>query len=352
MSVFRWYYSPVLLLGALCLPIENANAFKLAGLECEAGLNATPGASGIVTLDNVTPSNANTVNTIAQLNYKCTQSGLSSGYVSMCFGVDGGSYDPGIISPRYLSKGATSPTKPRLAFSMTPQGASLWGPLDSGNEYITTKIPIAGRNSSDGRNVIEGKIDINIRLSGSENTLATVGNYTNIFTNTTLKYDGDTLEGLANCSSSILPGRNAFPFTVQTTVIEDCKISTTVGDIDLGSKPATERNIAGETVIGVTCTNNAPYNIGLSPSNNNLDGSGVMTSKNSNNTDKVPYQLRSKPGPNGTVWGNRTTVTDTGNGVAGKGTGTSQTNAVYVTVPSADYKPDEYSDTVTINVHY
>lgn len=65
------------------------------------------------------------------------------------------------------------------------------------------------------------------------------------------------------------------------------------------------------------------------------------------NTDKVPYQLSSTPGPSGTVWGNTSLNTVTGNG-----TGTTTSYPVYATVPSANYTPDSYADTVTIAVTY
>lgn len=70
------------------------------------------------------------------------------------------------------------------------------------------------------------------------------------------------------------------------------------------------------------------------------------------NSGSVPYQLRSAPGPSGTPWGNTATSTDLGNGVAGTGTGAAQNTSVYATVPSADFRPDTYSDIVTINVNY
>lgn len=98
--------------------------------------------------------------------------------------------------------------------------------------------------------------------------------------------------------------------------------------------------------MGVACSNNTPYTIGLQPSNGNTAGSGVMAGTGSN-TDKVPYQLSSTPGPSGTVWGNTSLNT-----VAGNGTGTTTTYPVYATVPSANYTPDNYADTVTIAVTY
>jgi len=69
------------------------------------------------------------------------------------------------------------------------------------------------------------------------------------------------------------------------------------------------------------------------------------------NTDKVPYQLN-RTSATGPVWGNTATDTAPGNGVAATGTGLAQTYTVYATAPSANFTPDDYADTVTVNVNY
>ena len=70
-----------------------------------------------------------------------------------------------------------------------------------------------------------------------------------------------------------------------------------------------------------------------------------------NNTDKVPYQLN-QTSATGPVWGNTATATTVGNGVASQGTGLLQSFTVYATAPSANFTPDDYADTVTVNVNY
>ena len=135
------------------------------------------------------------------------------------------------------------------------------------------------------------------------------------------------------------------PFTVSATVSKQCNI-TSATDISFAPARATGRNLTASNTVGVACSNNTPYTIGLQPSNGNTAGSGVMAGTGSN-TDKVPYQLSSTPGPSGTVWGNTSLNT-----VAGNGTGTTTTYPVYATVPSANYTPDNYADTVTIAVTY
>lgn len=155
------------------------------------------------------------------------------------------------------------------------------------------------------------------------------------------------------CNTS--PGGSLyFPFTVSATVPKNCIISA-ASDINLGSKPA---NAPAATLIGnnnnglsITCTKSTPYFIGLRPSNNSTTGAGVMSGSGTNITTKVPYQLRQVAGL-GTIWGNTATSTNAGNGVGGTGTGLADTRTIYVTVPSADFKPDNYSDKVTVNVNY
>ncbi|MCD6252327.1 MAG: spore coat protein U domain-containing protein [Psychrobacter sp.] len=152
--------------------------------------------------------------------------------------------------------------------------------------------------------------------------------------------------------SPIKSGRfSQFPFQVQATVVNECKINTT-SDVTLGSRPASTTSFTGSNnqAIDMTCTNGALYNIGLSPSNGDINGAGVMTDTNTH-TYILPYQLLSNS--TGTVWGNNgNTYATLTNGVKGTGDGTAQLHTVYVTVPNSDVKPANYFDTVTIRVNY
>lgn len=342
MSVFSWYYSPVLLLGAFWLSsIGNAQA---AEPDCKANVNP----NGVIDLGKITPTNAKTASITANLNYTCTNREITSRYISVCLGVNSGDSDRPSFPPRYMKN--TNDNLKELAFTMTLPGDNLWGTRDGdGSEFNT------GHRQTSGSGTFSGSVPITVKLLPiNGNAFATPGEYILNFNgdNTFLTAEDRLLSTSSDCSG-VSQQNQRFPFMVKATVASSCVITST-SDIDLGTYSANKTDIQGEnsSAINVICTNQAPYTIGLSPSNNDLDGSGVMTGKNSNNTDKVPYQLRSQPGLNGTVWGNRTTIADIGNGVADTGTGTSQTKAVYVTVPSADYKPDEYSDTVFINVNY
>lgn len=113
---------------------------------------------------------------------------------------------------------------------------------------------------------------------------------------------------------------------------------------------------SGNSTISVNCSKTTPYFIGLAPSTANgggTGGAGAMSSvaNAATNTDKVPYQLN-QTSATGPVWGNTATTTTVGNGVAGTGTGVAQTYTVYATAASANFTPDSYADTVTVNVNY
>ncbi|WP_350656351.1 spore coat protein U domain-containing protein [Psychrobacter sp. S1-30-MNA-CIBAN-0213] len=343
MKLLRWKYSLFLIVGAWWLP--SGNAYAAPNVTCEAGMNTAVGSTGNVNIsDGVTPANADDARISATLNYRCTNSG-SAGYVSVCLAVDGGNNNS-TYPPRYMKNGAVDSS---LAFTMTLPGSINWGTRNSsGSEFNSGSLAIA-ENS-----FISGNVAIDISLlSNYDNALATSGTYINDFngSHTALTFRANEISSGLDCSTGNL-GVDQFPFTVQATVIPSCSVTSTT-DVNLGSHSANRNNIMSNnsSAIGVTCTNSAPYTIGLMPSNNSIDGAGVM-SGTGNNTDKIPYQLRSTDGASGNIWGNTATSNNVGNGVVGTGDGTSQLKTVYVTVPSADFKPDNYSDIVSINVNY
>lgn len=144
-------------------------------------------------------------------------------------------------------------------------------------------------------------------------------------------------------------------FQVLITITKACTVTAgSASNINLGSVAATAVNTTGSNTISVNCSKTTPYYVGLAPSNANTAGAGTMASTTApaTNTDKVPYQLTSTAGAGGTIWGNTATSTAVGNGVAGTGTGLAQSLTVYATAASANFTPDSYADTVTVNVNY
>lgn len=346
-NIFQWRYSFFLILIAVwLLPINNAQA--ALSVTCQAGMNTAPGGAGIVNFGTITPANANIQSISGTLNYSCTNSGDTAGYVSVCLAVDGGEYNNTAVDARYMQR-AGSTTNNRLNFTMTLPGGTLWSTRGkTGSEFNSGSLSI-GANSP-----ITGSVPISISMKIG-NTNATQGSYTNNFGNgnhTALTFLTSTTSPAPNCNAGGVDQQSIrFPFIVQAAVLPDCTITAT-SDVNLGARSASDTNITGNnsSAITVQCTNGGSYYIGLKPSNNSQDGAGVM-SGTGGNLEKVPYQLRSTAGMNGEIWGNTATTTK-GNGVADFGTGSPKTQTVYVTVPRADFKPDSYSDTVTIKVSY
>ncbi|AGB76677.1 putative secreted protein [Enterobacteriaceae bacterium strain FGI 57] len=160
---------------------------------------------------------------------------------------------------------------------------------------------------------------------------------------------------------AVIPTANAATatatFQVLITILKSCSVTAGASsNINLGSVNASATNTSGNSTISVNCSKTTPYFIGLAPSTANgggTSGAGAMSSvaNGATNTDKVPYQLN-QTSATGPVWGNTATTTTVGNGVAGTGTGVAQTYTVYATAASANFTPDSYADTVTVNVNY
>lgn len=334
MNLFQWRYGLFLLPVMLWVSINSAQA----DITCQANMS-----TNLVNIsNNITPTSAKDANVTATLEYSCTNNTQSDRYASLCLGVDGGDYNSTTLNPRYM----TGPDGSKLAFTTTLPNGTIWG--DRGESvYQPTPFLISPNTTVTGNVVIRFSL-----LSGFGNTLATQGVYSSDFSgnHTTLTYQSHVDQTRLGCETSI-DGQHSFPFKVQATVINDCKINTT-SDIILGSHPASATNFMGSNnqAIDMTCTNGAPYNIGLAPSNGDITGRGVMVDTDSH-TYQLPYQLLSNS--MGTIWGNNgNTYATLTNGVTSEGNGTTQLHTVYVTVPNADVKPANYFDTVTIHVNY
>ncbi len=148
-------------------------------------------------------------------------------------------------------------------------------------------------------------------------------------------------------------------FQVKMKILKACTVTAgSTSDIQLGAVTGVDSsavNTTGSNTISVTCSKTTPYNINLVLTSNsaNTAGSGLM-SGTGGNTDKVPYQLNSGSAA-GPVWGSTATsgaLANVGNGVHGTGTGLAIAHTVYATAPSANFTPDDYADTVTVNVLY
>ena len=137
-------------------------------------------------------------------------------------------------------------------------------------------------------------------------------------------------------------------FDVLLTLIGSCTVSQ-VNNVDFGTRTEAEVNTGGinaTATLGVTCSNNTAYTVGLSGTN----GTRAMTSANGSS---VAYELYQTDG---------TTDWDSTNTEAGTGNSAEQTYTVNGTIPAqtmtlnAADAPDgtgiALSDTVTVTVTF
>lgn len=149
-------------------------------------------------------------------------------------------------------------------------------------------------------------------------------------------------------------------FQVLMKINKACTVTAgAASNIQIGAAGGVDANSGANTGtnnISVTCSKTTKYYVGLAPSTTNggdNNGNGYMISATApaTNTDKVPYILY-QDAAFGTAWGNTATSTTAGNGVAGTGTGSAQSIPVYAKAASANFTPDSYVDTVTVNVNF
>jgi spore coat protein U-like protein len=164
---------------------------------------------------------------------------------------------------------------------------------------------------------------------------------------------GLALPAIAGGPSNTSPVSDTFQVLI--TIQKTCSVTAgSASNINLGTHNSTDTSATGSNSISVTCSKTTPYYIGLQPSSTTATtGAGTMksVSNSATNTDTVPYQLSSdSAGAN--IWGNTATSNSVGNGVAGTGAGSASSYTVYATASSLNVTPDNYADTVTVNVNF
>ena len=332
----------LLALGSLGLP-------RLAQAQSVSCANPTINNISFGTVDFTT----GTVNVTGSIGWSCTSSGIlgilfsPQANIAMCLNLNTGTGGTQ-ANPRLLSNGSNTLQYQLYANATDTQ---IWGSTATPATPIPLGIAVAIPAGLLFSTTVTGTMPFYAQLPSGQTT-APVGTY-----NSTLAV---TVSGTYTLSqntplSSCTSGQHALnagsaSFVTSATVQKACVV--TANNVNLGAVPSTAINTTASNTLGVTCSNGTPYFVGLAPSNGNTAGAGVMKGSLGSNTDKVPYQLSSTPGPSGTPWGNTATSTTLGNGMAGTGSGLVQSLTVYATAPSANYTPDSYSDTVTVNVNY
>lgn len=164
--------------------------------------------------------------------------------------------------------------------------------------------------------------------------------------------------GFASASMAASPATGSFDITL--TIQSACTVDNAadIAFASLESNAVLPAAMSGE--ISVTCSKGTAYNISLTPSGSATDGTGLLAGTGVN-TDTIAYKL-STDAAGSLPWGNSgVDATDPGNGVASSAgtpsaaTGTApQVFEVYATITGtlSDVLPDDYSDTVAVNVYY
>lgn len=286
----------------------------------------------------VSPFN-NTSDTVisVNVNYTCTGAVLSLLGATICFNF--GPSTNGATLPRQMTSGTA---KINYQLYQDSGHTIVLGNQDSNASFSPMRVPWRMLTTND----LTGSFTIYAVIPKGQST-AVPGNYSDTFLaiNASITSIINPLNLGSACGSTVVGN---FAFGVTTTVSKQCQITAT-NTLSLGSVAYTQTNITSNSNFTMACTNGTAYTIGLTPSNGNTAGSGVMksTATTSTNPDLVPYQLKSTAGVSGLTWGNASP-----NLVADTGTGSSVNKTVYALVPNANYRADSYADTVTITVTY
>ena len=285
--------------------------------------------------------NSTGLTTSATLTYNCTNNNPSNQtYARVCFDAGDGVESSGYANPRVMKDSAGN----MLQFQLF-QGSgftTVWGSQFSSTTSSPYFVDLVFAKGG----TVTGSVSFQGRLVAGQ-TNVPPGSYQDQFTGNYTAITVNENAGIppTTCSST---ATSTFPFSAKAVVSKSCIVTAT--NLDFGSQNFTANNVAAAVngAVTVTCSNSTPYTVGLSPnSTGSTVGAGTMAGTGGN-TDKVPYQLYANAGLT-SVWGN---ISGT-NTIAGVGTGAAQPALpVYGKLPSANFTPDTYRDTVTVNVVY
>lgn len=330
-KLFQWRY-------LLSISLASFTLFQAEPIHAAIGtgpITCTQGSVGTLAFGMVDPLSSQT-STSATLNYECKGS-ESNASARVCF-----TFGP--LESTNTYREILGPDNSVMAFHLFS---------DPGLSHtITSTSPLQVTFTTENNVEMSRSITVHAQTLANQTSLFP-GSYS--FANQVFM-TVNSVEGNnppANCVTPVdgeTSSTYKFTYASSASVNPHCSVTTT-GSLDLGRVSASTTSTSGFSadLINVTCTNTTSYNIGLTPSNLDKNGAGVMSG--TDDTFKLPYQLYLNS--TGTTWGNNgNSYASLTNGVKGTGDGTAQLHTVYVTVPNTDVKPDNYSDTVTIHVNY
>ncbi|MES2908781.1 MAG: spore coat U domain-containing protein [Pseudomonadota bacterium] len=330
MSVIARPLKTLTLIGGLLLAWLGSTTPAYA-LSCNASI-------GNVNFGNINVlSSANPLATAsAPVAVTCSRSLLElGGDATVCLYLGDGSGGWDGSSERYLKNGTSS-----LGYNLYKDAArsQIWGSLGIFGASGPKRYVF---NSASTLIVLGGSATINDTIYASVNpnqNTDPVGPYSSSFssTHTLLRF----ANGNVACPGS--GGSSISTFNVTATVVANCVIDAQ--DLNFGTASSLSSNRDQTSALSVTCTNAAPWSIGLS---NGANFSGTRRMRLASTTNYIGYTLF-RNSTRTQAWG-----TGTGNEATGTGTGSSQALTVYGRVPpQAALNGGTYVDTVIATVTF
>lgn len=273
----------------------------------------------------------------APVSVSCSKGLLElPGDATVCIFIGDGSGGFDGSTQRYLKNGSSN-----LGYNLYKDAArsQIWGsygsvfPASGPKRYVF--------NSSSTLLILGGTSTINDTIYASVNpgqATAPVGAYTSSFAgnHTLVRY----ASGDVPCPSSGTGSTAAF--TVNATVVANCVIDAQ--DLAFGATSSLAANRDQSSALSVTCTNAAPWSIGMSNGSNFSSSRRMRLGSTAN---YVSYGLY-RDAARSQGWS-----TGTGNVASGTGTGASQSLTIYGRVPvQAVPAPGNYADTVVATVTF
>lgn len=293
------------------------------------------------------------VDTTATLNYACTYNGplgaLYGTYVTACASL--GADDLGNLAPRTMIDASADRMQYQLYKDATR--TTVWGTV--ANASYTARVFNMSIGILSNGAAVSGNVTIYGRVPALQSNLSP-GSYAatlaSSLTGNALTYSyNEALLSLGVAPATCQSGGTGGPvtvtapsLTVSASVAAKCTVGTAT-DLDFGSVPGLLKVATDKTsLVRMTCTNRAAYQVGLDNGQNALGGVRRMSS----GSGFITYDLY-RDNARSLHWGN-TLNTDT---ATGSGAGSEQTMTVYGRVPAqAAARAGAYSDIITVTVTY
>lgn len=293
------------------------------------------------------------VDTTATLNYQCTYDALLGAlfgtYVTACASL--GADDLSNFAPRTMINAKSDRMQYQLYKDSTR--TTIWGAINNATYsaqtfnmsigILSNGVPVSGHLTIYGR---VPALQSNLSPGSYAATLA------GSLTGNALTYSyNEVLLSLGTAPATCLAGGTGGPVTVaapsvgiSASVAAKCTVGVAT-DLDFGNVPGLLRTASDNaSLVRMTCTNRAAYQVGLDNGKNAIGGVRRMSS----GSGFVTYDLYQDI-PRSQHWGN-TLNTDT---APGTGSGSEQTMTVYGRVPAQTaVRAGVYNDVITVTVTY